>query len=172
MRTQGNLEELCRLLQENMGDMYKACRAIGVSLQFVNAWRKDDPKVDEAVVEACNFGHMGLYTAAVQRAVHGVERPVYYKGEVVGHETEYSDGLLRRLLDVKLPEFKKDADDASRVTVNIANIMPRADNYEQWLQMKNITIDQKALPSPEPSVQLNIEEAVFEPVTPFKGIEL
>lgn len=174
MRTQTTLDELCRRLQENMGDMYSACRAVGVSLQFVNAWRKDDPKVNDAITEACNFGHMGLYSAAVQRAVHGVERPVWYKGEQVGVELEYSDGLLRRLMDVKLPEFQKDAAEQSRITVNVANIMPRADTYEEWLRMRDSTEKQlkapdPALPAPDTAIDAEFVEIK---TSPFEGIEL
>lgn len=175
MRTQAILDELCSRLSENMGDMYSACRAVGVSLQFVNAWRKDDPKTDEAITEACNFGHMGLYSAAVQRAVRGVDRPVWYRGEQVGVETEYSDGLLRRLLDVKLPEFHKDAEGGgTNVTVNIANVMPRAENYEQWLAMRSSTdkklANDKALALAPPDTSI---EAEFTDVSSvFQGVEL
>lgn len=167
MRTELTLASLKEHLQANCGDMLAACKATGVSLIFVEQWRRDDKKVHAELQEAERVGTQGLVSAAIQRAVHGVQEDVYYKGIVVGGKTAYSDSLLTTLLKAKVPEFAKDADGAStNVTVNIANVMPRADNYEQWLQMKDQTVKQLAKPA------VAVEEAVFEEVSPFAGIEL
>lgn len=141
MRTEVTLAGICAALQRNCGDPYEACREVGVSLIFLEQWCKDDPKVAERVQEAERVGTAGLYSAAVQRAVKGVEKGVYFKGARVDTETVYSDSLLSLLLKAKRPEFAKDAEGAgTTVNVNVANIMPRADSYEQWLQMKTATL--------------------------------
>lgn len=141
MRTEVTLNGICDALQRNCGDAYEACREVGVSLIFLEQWCKDDAKVAERVVEAERVGTAGLYSAAVQRAVKGVDEDVYYKGQVVGQKTNYSDSLLTLLLKAKRPEFAKDGEGGgTSVTVNVANIMPRADSYEQWLQMKQVTL--------------------------------
>jgi hypothetical protein len=183
MRNEATLKALADELTRNCGDALAAAKAVGVSLIFMNQWRKDDPKVDAALTEAERVGTQGLVSAAIQRAVHGVDKAVYYKGEVVGHETQYSDSLLTTLLKAKVPEFAKDADGGVQVNVNVANIMPRATSYEQWLAMKDKTLN-KALPSPDREEALEALgrvmceppiDAEFTDVTPhraFEGLDL
>lgn len=169
MRTEMVLEALKRELQLNCGDMLAACKASGVSLIFVNQWRKDDIKVNEALTEAENVGVQGLVSAAIRRGVHGVEEDVYYKGLVVGQKINYSDGLLTTLLKAKVQEFAKDGESGgTSVTVNVG-LMPRATNYDQWLEMKTSTLAATAIPLPAPDTP--IEDAEFTAV-PFAGIEL
>lgn len=141
MRTEETLATLVFRLQENCGDMLEACQRTGVSLMFVNQWRKDDQKVNETLQEAAQVGTQMLVSAAIQRGVHGVEDDVYYKGVVVGQKKNYSDSLLTTLLKAKIPEFQKDAEGSgTHVTVNVANLMPRAANYDEWLAMKQSTL--------------------------------
>lgn len=184
MRNEITLNALATELQRNCGDTLAACRAVGVSLVFVNQWRKDDKVANEILSEAERVGTQGLVSAAIQRAVHGVEEDVYYKGEVVGQKVNYSDGLLTTLLKAKVPEFAKDSEGGNvQVNVNVANIMPRAANYSEWLAMKDQTVN-RALPSPTvddaidaeyvPSETAEAVEFLMRPPTndPFKGIEL
>jgi hypothetical protein len=158
MRNQLTLDALTRELQMNCGDILAACKAVGVSLIFVNQWRKDDKEVHETLIEAERVGTQGLVSAAIQRAVRGVEEDVYFKGAVVGQKTVYSDGLLQTLLKAKVPEFSKDNEGGGgvQVNVNVANLMPRAATYDEWLQMKNATAAhleaQKSLPAPTDEV--------------------
>lgn len=177
MRTQITLDALTTELQRNCGDILAACKMVGVSLIFVNQWRKDDKKVDEVLVEAERVGTQGLVSAAIQRAVHGTQEDVYYKGEVVGEKTNYSDGLLQTLLKAKVPEFAKENEGGSvQVQVNVANIMPRAKDYTEWLAMKDQTAN-RALPAPSNNDDMVIE-AEFVPVerevqeNAFAGIKL
>lgn len=170
MRNEMTLNALCDELTRNCGDELAACKAVGVSLIFVQQWRKDDAKVNERLTEAARVGTQGLVSAAIQRAVHGVEEDVYFKGIVVGQKTVYSDGLLQTLLKAKVPEFAKDAEGGGvQVNVNVANVMPRAASYEQWLEMKARTLDAKpaeALPAPE------VIDAEYVEVPAFSGIDL
>jgi hypothetical protein len=162
MRTEATLASICTSLQRNCGDQYEACRENGVSLIFLDQWCRDDAKVAERVAEAVRVGTMGLVSAAIKRGVHGVEEDVYYRGIVVGQKTNYSDTLLTTLLKAKVPEFHKDSDGGGvQVNVNVANIMPRADTYEQWLAMKDRT-DKAAIPK-QAALSAAID-AVFEEV--------
>lgn len=166
MRNEGTLAAIEAELQRNCGDELAAAQAVGVSLKFVYQWRKDDGAVDARLAEAARVGTQGLVSAAIQRAVHGVQKGIYFKGVRVDEETVYSDGLLQTLLKAKVPEFAKDGEGAGvNVQVNIANLMPRAKTYDQWLEMKNQTF---ALPAPQPT----LEDAEFVPVDPFRGIVL
>lgn len=174
MRNEATLAAIATELQRNCGDALAACKAVGVSLLFMNQWRKDDKEVDARFKEAEQVGTQGLVSAAIQRAVHGVQKGIYYKGEKVDTEMVYSDGLLTTLLKAKVPEFAKDAEGGGvHVNVNVANLMPRADNYEQWLEMKAQTLARptEALPAPSDEVI----EAEYEEITPtsvFAGVQL
>ena len=45
-----------------------------------------------------------LLDAAIERAVHGVEEPVWHKGELCGTQLKYSDTLMALLLKGEFPE--------------------------------------------------------------------
>lgn len=170
MRNDMTLNLLQIELQRNCGDTLAACKAVGVSLIFVNQWRKDDKLVDEALIEAERVGTQGLVSAAIQRAVLGVQEDIWYRGRVVGEKTNYSDGLLQTLLKAKVPEFAKDGEGSGlQVNVNVANIMPRAANYTEWLAMKDQTVN-RALPASNADEVIDAE--YVETPAVFHGIEL
>jgi hypothetical protein len=114
---------------------------------FVRQWMKDDKDVAEVITEAERVGAMSLQSAAIKRAVHGVEKGVYFKGERVDTEIQYSDGLLTTLLKGRLPEiYGPEGDGKTGNTFNgptQINIMPRAENYEDWLRMKDATLERR-----------------------------
>jgi hypothetical protein len=47
---------------------------------------------------------VALEDAALERAAHGVEEPVFYKGEICGTVLKFSDSLMSQLLKGVLPE--------------------------------------------------------------------
>ncbi len=57
---------------------------------------------DDALEEGTDL----LKAEAWRRAVNGIDKPVYYKGEVVGSITKYSDRLLMFLLKAHDPKFR------------------------------------------------------------------
>lgn len=153
MRTDEKLKEICDNLRQTCGDLHGSARRAGVSLDFVTKWIKDDKEAAAEIEEAQRVGYMGLESAALQRAVHGVEKGVYYKGEKVDTEIQYSDTLLVKMLEARVPAYKKGAD--AGTTFNgptQINIMPRAENFDQWLEMKKSTLAAReakpALPAP------------------------
>jgi hypothetical protein len=150
---------------------------------FVRQWVKDDPVAATTLNEAEAVGVQGLYSAAVKRAVDGVEKAVWYKGSIAGYETEYSDSLLTTLLKGKLEAFKAADQQTPQLTVNIANLMPRASSYDEWLAMKNETL--KPLPAPvlpealegelvqaKNDVSEVAQAAYFFMKPPFDGVDL
>lgn len=169
MRTQAILDRLVDELQRNCGDLLLSCKAVGVSVFFVRQWSKDEPKVAEALKEATAVGTQGLVSAAIQRAVHGVTEEIYFKGEVVGEKQVYSDGLLNTLLKAKIPEFAS-SEGGVQVNVNVANIMPRASNYDEWLAMKNSTLAAPA--TALPALTEAIDAEFSEVANPLAGLGL
>lgn len=127
------------------GLLHLAAEKVGVSMSTVRKWRKNEPEFDEACEEARQRYIDGvLVTAAHQRAVHGVERPIIggrFKDEIVATETVYSDSLLALLLRTARPEFRPSNEAVgtgnNSVKYNLANggvlIIPQAPaTPEEW----------------------------------------
>ena len=153
MRTDDKLNQLCDRLNTNCGDIHEAARYCGVSPHFVHVWIKEDSVAADRVMEAQRVGYGGLESEAVRRAVHGVEKDIYYKGQVVGYEQVYSDGLLGKLLEARIGAYSKKEGGATFNGPTQINIMPRAENYEDWLTMRDQTLNRnKELPAPQVKV--------------------
>ena len=78
---------------------------VGISKQalYTRQWREDE-QFQEALEIARAMAADTLEDEAWRRAVTGVQRPVgWYKGEVGGYLTEYSDALLIQLLKGHMP---------------------------------------------------------------------
>lgn len=71
-------------------------------------WLKNDPEYTERFRDAEEQAAERLEQEARRRAVEGVEKPVFYQGQVCGTVTEYSDNLLMFLLKGIKPEKYKD----------------------------------------------------------------
>lgn len=81
-----------------------AARKVGISTSTVAKHRKDDPLFEERFQEALNEAIDMLEHNAHQRAFQGVEKGVYYKGDLVDTQLEYSDALTMFLLKAHRPE--------------------------------------------------------------------
>lgn len=184
-RTQATVDALVDALQSNCGDLYGACRHVGVSLIFVRTWMKDDPQVREAIIEAERVGALALQSEAIRRAVQGDEKAVYFKGAVVGYEYPKSDGLLQTLLKGRLSDvYGKEAEGGITINGGQAqiNIMPRASNYDEWLHMRESTLaarvrdDAARLAAPDTVIDVTPEGkgayALMAPPSPFSGLDL
>lgn len=176
MRTDEKLKELSERLHVNCGDLHEAARFCGVSPAFVMSWMKDDDVAAEALNEAKRVGYLGIESELIRRAVNGVEESVWYKGEEVGYKTVYSDGLLSKLAEARLPDFsKKEQAPGTNFYGNTQiNIMPRAANYEEWMAMKDATLSRDsgppALPAPEVPEILQGTYVEVEAEKPLKAL--
>lgn len=159
MRTDEKATEIYDNLRTNYGDLFKACRLAGVSADFCSNWMRDDKVFREGVEEAQRVGRMGLVSVAVERATIGAPKGVYHKGVLVGTEYTPSDGLLTKLMEAYVPEFKKGegANNQFNGPTQI-NIMPRAETYDQWLKMRDTTLERRAQAAlPAPTVPLVLQ---------------
>jgi hypothetical protein len=82
----------------------KACEVIGVTRQAVWKLQKADPEFARQVEVSRSVGASVIEDEAMRRGLHGVERPVFQAGKLVGHVREYSDTLLLALLRAHLPD--------------------------------------------------------------------
>lgn len=64
-----------------------------------------------------------LELEARKRAVQGIQKPIWYKGDEVGSETVYSDSLLNTLLKAKHRDFKQVDEESDRRDAPVQQIV-------------------------------------------------
>ena len=102
------------------GNVTLSARVVGTTRFTVYGWRDRDAAFaaawDEAVEEAADL----LEAEARRRAHDGVEEPVFYQGDVVGHVKKYSDVLLMFLLKGIRPEkYRENLAVTGTIQVNV-----------------------------------------------------
>lgn len=111
--------KICKLIEET-GDWRVAVAAVGVSrIAFRNALKKDVQLAER--IEMAEANYLGeLEAEARRRAVEGVEKGIYYKGDRIATEREYSDKLLDKLMAAADKEkYSKQTNVKNDTTVNI-----------------------------------------------------
>jgi len=103
-----------------------AREAAGVSSGSVANWRRGIEGFAALEREAIEDAKDTLLASAYNRAVHGVLKPVFQLGNLVGYEREYSDKLMEVLLKGMLKEFKPEPPKAEGSTTNIVIMDPAA----------------------------------------------
>ena len=153
-------DEVLEILEEELvkchGDMSSAASAAGVSVASVHFWMEEDEKAAGRLKLAQMIGWSRLESAAYERAVKGVEEDVWYQGQVVGSKRVYSDGLLSQMLKARDKAYAGEQQLGAKVMVNI---MPRAESYEEWVQLREVTLKRLEAPLRE------VIEGEYEPVT-------
>lgn len=115
-----NLWEKAFLAQLRLtGVVTKACDMAKVTRQTVYDRRNNDPEFAKAWDEAREMAADRLEQEAIRRAVDGVNKPVFFQGEIVGFEKEYSDTLLVLLLKAHKPDKYRERSD---VRINLAQM--------------------------------------------------
>ena len=87
-----------------IGTITHAAMRAQVDRTTIYRWRDSDPVFAAALDEADLMAAERLEQEARRRAVEGVEKPVWHKGQMVGSVREYSDTLLIFLLKGALPD--------------------------------------------------------------------
>jgi hypothetical protein len=94
-----------------------------------------------------------LIDEATRRAVEGVDKPIVYKGEVVGYEKEYSDQLLMCLLRAKRPDqFGNNVQVSGAIShaIGVAILPMRAASIEEWERAAlDVSVNQRLLTPPK-----------------------
>jgi hypothetical protein len=98
------------------------CRLMDINTSNISRARGSDEKFDNEIKRAIEEGYDMLEEEARRRAVDGVEKPVFYRGEEVGSVREYSDTLLKTLLKGYRPKkfnpgIKVEGGDGEKVTM-------------------------------------------------------
>lgn len=86
-----------------LGNVTYSAKCAGISTTTVYNWSKNDPdfKTQYEIADQAHLDYMEM--EAQRRAVEGTSEDVYYQGEVVGQKRNYSDSLLKFILEGKNP---------------------------------------------------------------------
>ena len=91
----------------------------GECVATFRGFQRDCPEFAAKIHEAVEEFKESLIQAAVQRGRDGVPRPIYQKGQLVGHEQVYSDNLLLAELRKHFPaEYAQKYDVNHNLRVN------------------------------------------------------
>lgn len=104
----------------------ESARLAGVSASVLYKHRAKSATFSAEWDVAINAALDALEQAVIERAKHGVEKPVFYGGKLIGTVRNYSDALAMFMLKAKRPEVyarlhaeavAQDNDDAAREEV-------------------------------------------------------
>jgi hypothetical protein len=90
------------------GNISTASKLSGIARSNHYDWMQNDPDYPKLFIDADKEASEKLEAEARRRAVNGVDKPVFYKGQECGAVREYSDTLLIFLLKGALPEKYKE----------------------------------------------------------------
>ena len=112
-----------------------ACQEAGITSSAVFKWRRDDTVFEEKYLAIEETIGKAAEDEAIRRAFRGVERGIYYEGQRVALETEYSDTLLAKILSARNKAYSRAADDvlgnADRpIIINIIPHKPGQDDKQ------------------------------------------
>ena len=83
------------------GQITHACKVSGNERRHMYHKRDDDPEFAERWEQALETYADAIEAAAYRRAVDGTDKGVYYLGEQIATEKQYSDSLLALMLKAK-----------------------------------------------------------------------
>lgn len=89
-----------------IGNISKAAIAAGVSRKTVYNWLKNSEDFRSRFEDAEEDVRDAVREEIHRRAIEGVDEPVYQRGMLVGHVRKYSDALLIKMAQARLPEYR------------------------------------------------------------------
>lgn len=134
LAAEGTVVAAAKAAGRNRSYCYEAREA---DAAFARAW----DEIDGAVADA-------LEAEAIRRAQNGVDRDVYYQGQVVGQERQFSDSLLQFLLRGKRPEVYADRTrlDVAGVAGRPVEVLVIPDDADRAVEVARILAEAGAIP--------------------------
>ena len=106
-----------------VGNITRAAELAGMARSNHYVWLEEDPDYPALFREADQQACDRLEQEARRRAVQGVGKPVFHKGEQCGVVQEYSDTLLIFLLKGALPDkYKERVQQDINANINISKL--------------------------------------------------
>lgn len=114
--------------------------------EFLDVYRyaNEDPEFEKAMLVAQEAAVQKMESEADRRGMHGVQKDVYYQGEVVGQETVYSDALLMMRLKALKPDKYRERLDVTGDDGVKAPGRTLHDDKKARTPVINVTIERKA----------------------------
>lgn len=142
------------------GRIEPSARAAGYTdASYLWRCRKKDPEFAEAWEDAVRCAVDKLYDSAFTRALDGVEKGIYYKGDLVGTETIHSDRLTMFLLSKLDPDrFGDKQKIEANVTVGIAVVPATAISVNEWQERAEAMHKAQSIPDYSKVVDAEFEE--------------
>lgn len=146
--------------------------------EYINSLRRTNKEFADAYASVLESRKDLIDDAIVERAIHGVEKPVLFQGKQVDNpdgtpmfERTFSDGLLQTLARAENPEKygeKSKVEHHHTGKVGVAVLPMRATSVEEWEQRALARREaERTLPAPAEDVK----DAEFSEV-PAKATEL
>ncbi len=106
------------------GNFSRAAFEAGIGISTAYRYAKKNPEFRRQFLEAEEIAGIALRDEALRRAVEGVPRAVFYKGEKCGEIRQYSNQMLIFLLRARYPEFRaqQDANSAAFKIASLPNV--------------------------------------------------
>ncbi len=152
------------------GMVVESARAAGYAdSRPVNQYRKLDPEFAAAWDEAEAAGIDRWEAEATRRAFQGVEKGIYFRGEKVDSELQYSDGLAQFMLKSKRPEIYGER---KQVDVNVGGratiaVLPMAGNdASEWERIAQEVNNENKKALEKEKAEGKVIDAEYEDVTP------
>ncbi len=101
------------------GQFNSAADRAGIPISALKRWRENDTSFDARCEQAREAYADTLEREADRRAVQGVEREVFHRGEIIGTKVEYSDPLLMFRLKALRPGVYREN---NKIEINSVNV--------------------------------------------------
>jgi hypothetical protein len=130
-----------RYLADGNTKVYARRRA-GLTDSILDTKRRNSSEFAGLEARALEDGCDCIEQEAIRRGRDGVEKDVYYKGEIVGTEIVYSDSLLLSVLKSKKPEYRESRNVVTAEINSTVQEKPVVDttklSEEQLLQLEEL----------------------------------
>lgn len=153
---------------EAIGVPATAAKVAGVTKRMVLEYAQQCREFEYECEQAEERFNDVLELEAIRRARDGIDKPIYFKGELVGHERQYSDTLMSQLLKGRRARVygdKKEVNFTGGVQVVLAPVA-------QLDSLPTTPAGPAAVPSPKSPAPAIEGSAVSIPSTPLELEEL
>ncbi len=104
---------------EQLPNVAAAARKLGIHVQTVYALKKRDKAFAALMDDAIEKGVARAEQEIWRRGIEGIPKSIWYQGEKVAEETQYSDTLLQAILRAHHPAYRDRSEIDVRATVDI-----------------------------------------------------
>lgn len=139
-----------KILRES-ANISRAARTAGIPHSTVYSWRNQMPKFRQAWDEALRGALDDLEEVLRDRAINGVEKPYFYKGEISGYIRTHSDALGMFVLRRHRPGVYGDRAAENEGTGAVSSISAQLDKIaEQVKERERSVVIEGEIAAPSP----------------------